>query len=302
MIDIINPSVEHVVENDPLKKIELCGRVCYKSESKITEDSATRMIKALIKNGHTSVLEHYFIGVKFQDFDAMLHLFDRGEFDGGFFLKFLSEEAERNVVYGNVRAWRNYFINYGEFLFVSRLLTMFKRLYGVLFDDIKGQEEERNFNVDNFPFSVFHYDKYATFRIITSRGITHELVRHRTFSFSQESTRYCNYGGKPIKFIRPLGFEWANNETSEKFKIWRSACSRSAIDYEKMLECGMKPQEARDVLNNSTKTEIMMTGTYRNWKHFLGLRTDEKTVHPEMLVIAKKIQNLLNNIEDFNEN
>ena len=181
---IIPPSHEIISMPDGremLRNIELCGRVCYKSEDRITEDSAEKFISMILKSGHESVLEHEKITVKF----------------------------------------------------------------------------------------------------ICDRGVTHEIVRHRIASYSQESTRYCNYSkdkfGNEITFIRP--FFWA--EDDEKYEIWKSCMQNVEDCYKKLMESGAKPEEARSILPNSVKTELVVTMNIREWRHFFRLRTSERA-HPQM--------------------
>lgn len=118
-------------------------------------------------------------------------------------------------------------------------------------------------------------------RFIVDRGVSHELVRHRVASFSQESTRYCNYSkdgfGGEITAIRPCFLE----EGSYTWTQWKSACLYAEGRYFQMLDCGCTPQEARSVLPNSLKTEVVMTANLREWRHILRLRTD-KAAHPSM--------------------
>lgn len=121
-----------------------------------------------------------------------------------------------------------------------------------------------------------------TVKFTVDRGITHELVRHRLFSFAQESTRYCNYSkdkfGNQITFIVP----WYLN--FENLYEWKKACIEAEEAYFKMLKQGCTPQEARAVLPNSTKSDIIVSGNYRQWRHFFNLRAAEVTgkVHPQM--------------------
>ena len=120
-------------------------------------------------------------------------------------------------------------------------------------------------------------------RFVVDRGVSHEIVRHRLFSFAQESTRYCNYSkgkfGNNVTFIRPMFF--AGKALAE----WIQACYDAEKAYFKLLEMGATPQEARAVLPNSTATEIVATGNYREWRHFFKLRTD-KAAHPQMREVA----------------
>lgn len=188
---IIKPYIELIDAPDynaMLKKIERIGRICYKSESKITEDSAEGFIRGIIKRGHESVIEHCGISVL----------------------------------------------------------------------------------------------------VVCDRGVTHEIVRHRIASYSQESTRYCNYSngdfGSETTVIEPCFFE---GDSMERF-VWKSACQTAEDAYIKLLEMGCSPQEARDVLPNSLKTELVMTMNLREWRHFIKLRTSP-AAHPQMREVAMLI-------------
>lgn len=189
---IIKPSF--TIENreevniDMLKRIEKAGRTCYKSEDKITEDSAVKFVSMVLDRQHESVLEHEKISVRF----------------------------------------------------------------------------------------------------ICDRGVTHEIVRHRLASYSQESTRYCNYGkdkfGKEITFIDPSdAFGWHQHD--EAYQHWHLAMKHAEEAYLYMLACHCTPQEARSVLPNSLKTEIVMTANLREWRWFFEKRA-HKAAHPQMRELA----------------
>jgi thymidylate synthase, flavin-dependent len=124
----------------------------------------------------------------------------------------------------------------------------------------------------------------VTANIICDRGVSHELVRHRIASYTQESSRYCNYSqnkfGNEISVIKPSFYE--NKELRE---VWENACGIAELLYFQMLDSGGKPQEARSVLPNSLKTEIMMTTNLREWRHFFKLRC-AKAAHPDMRIVA----------------
>ena len=192
-MEIIKPYhdfITHINGEQMLKHIELCGRVCYKSEHKITDDSYLSFAKSIVKRGHESVLEHISITVK----------------------------------------------------------------------------------------------------IICDRGVSHEIVRHRVASYSQESTRYCNYikedfGGE-ITVIEPHFLE----RGTDGWKYWAEACETAEKCYFDMLNWGCTPQEARAVLPNSLKTEGVMTANLREWRHFFKLRTD-KAAHPQMREVAIPLLN-----------
>ena len=180
-----------------LEKIEQVARTCYKSEGKIQESSAAKMVASLIKSGHEAMLEHVSVTVKF----------------------------------------------------------------------------------------------------VVDRGISHELVRHRLASFAQESTRYCNYSkddfGSEITFIIPEYLEYK----SEGWNIWKESMKQAEDAYFKMLDFGLSPQQARAVLPNSLKTEVVMTANLREWRHFFKLRALGTTgkPHPQMLEVTVPL------LEDFKQ-
>ena len=116
-----------------------------------------------------------------------------------------------------------------------------------------------------------------TVRFITDRGVTHEIVRHRLVSYTQESTRYCNYYKRGMQIIQPVFWD----DSSVEYQYWTDAMIATEDDYNKLIELGASPQEARTVLPNSLKTEIVCTANIREWRHILKLRTD-KAAHPQM--------------------
>lgn len=139
-------------------------------------------------------------------------------------------------------------------------------------------------------------------KVICDRGVTHEIVRHRIASYAQESTRYVNYSkdtfGNEIVVIDPsTAFKWdmTNPDDETKYLLWHRIMEESEKFYMKMIELGCSPQEARSVLPNSTKTEIVMTLNLRSWRNFLNLRT-AKDAHPQIREIADMI------LEEFRKN
>lgn len=285
-MNIVKPSFEIIDEPDALKKIELCGRVCYKSEDKITEDSAEKFVKNLINRGHESVLEHAQIIIKVNDTDARCFselresLFDTF---GKRCLLTMTKINDRNIISGNVRMWRD-FMHIVSYAFTFPPLAL---LRGVLFDDVNKTRSDTKTTAeiitaaDLLPVFEMRAHAVETVRFIVDRGISHEIVRHRMASFSQESTRYCNYGGE-VTFIAPpfACLEWAKSMQS---------CENY---YYTMINKGMKPQEARAVLPNSLKTELIMTATRGSWEHFFKLRT-AAAAHPQMRQIAVPLSETL---------
>lgn len=139
-----------------------------------------------------------------------------------------------------------------------------------------------------------------TVKFICDRGVSHEIVRHRIASYAQESTRYCNYSkdkfGKELTFIDLVtGFHYdlTNPTDIAKWEVWTKVMNECEQGYLRMLELGAKPEEARSVLPNSLKTEIVITMNLREWRHFFKLRT-AKVAHPQIREIAIP---LLNNLK-----
>mgnify|MGYP000015381330 CR=1 FL=1 len=285
---ITNPSFEFITEQDPLKKIELCGRVCYKSENKITAESAESFVKSIIKRGHESVLEHCNIVMKvdFDDLKQFESICSRMHSRG--YDPML--HRSHTIIAGNVRMWRDFMRAmdfYGCFEFPP--LTL---LRGVLFDDVNHtplafSTTAKLLSNDGLEEgSGILNIKTETVRFIIDRGISHEIVRHRMASYSQESTRYCNYSndkfGNQITFIEPLF--WGRDSTL--YKIWLTGCLNAEASYFELLDNGARPQEARSVLPNSLKTELIMTATIKSWRHFFDMRACDTAAHPQMREIA----------------
>ena len=252
---IVDPNVEIIQEPNPLKRIELCGRVCYKSEGKITDDSAKLFVEKLIKRGHTSVLEHARVLVPERDLSNLSP--SRIPID------VVSRMAEyRGIISVNVRD------------------------YFVLFPDFRPESIEE----------LIPSLGYMTVRFTCDRAIANELVRHRVFSFSQESTRYVNYRTRGLEVIRPIPFEWAKqsedpSELSDgladpRFQEWFFGCEQAESSYKRLIWEDCPPQEARLVLPLSTKTELIMTGTYSQWSEMLKLRLN-RAAHPQMRYLMK---------------
>lgn len=192
---IIEPKVELINAPDYaaiLSTVEQAGRTCYKSEDKITDGSAEKFVRNILKRGHEAVIEHASLTVRFT----------------------------------------------------------------------------------------------------CDRGVSHEIVRHRLAAYCQESTRYCNYSkdgfGGEITVIKPCYL----SESSAAYATWHEACRTAEDAYFSLLNWGCSPQEARSVLPNSLKTEVVMTADMREWRHFIRLRC-APAAHPDMRVVARLLYDLL---------
>ena len=298
---IINAQASVLVENDPIKKIEKCGRVCYKSEDKITEDSSEKFVANIIKRGHEAVLEHASFIFKvsrsvYEDLREDVN-FVENHYPVKMYLRFTN--AYGYIVSGNVRAWRDFFFFAGvppymnDFVEANPILfPEFKSDFPFNLKGVRGSIRQISTNelVSTYQRLV-HED--VSVKFICDRGVTHEIVRHRPASFCQESTRYCNYhNGKfegEITVIKPCFFK----ENSTRYLNWFVACESAETAYNAILEDGGTPQEARDVLPNSLKTEIIMTATLMEWCHFFNLRMSP-AAHPQMQEVASYAYDAMN--------
>lgn len=260
------------------KQIERVGRVCYKSEDKITEDSAKLFVDRMIKSGHGGVLEHGTI--------------------------YLLKPMEYKGVYVPDIEWKKYVMNpYTRTNLCSindQNTIAITTNYRVLvennwLDDLKYICEPTEF-----------HEKRITVHFVCDRGVSHEFVRHRVMSFAQESTRYCNYSkdkfGNEVTFIIPCWLGWKEQvihkgdfEKSGSGSVDSSIFINSLLDSESsylyLLKEGWTPQQARAVLPNALKTELVMTGFVSDWEHFFSLRALGTTgaPHPQAKELAEPL-------------
>ncbi len=297
---IINAQASVLVENDPIKKIEKCGRVCYKSEDKITEDSAEKFVANIIKRGHEAVLEHASFIFKvsrsvYEDLREKVN-FVENHYPVKMYLRFT--DAYGYIVSGNVRAWRDFFWFAGVPPYMGDFVKTNPILFPEFKDDITFSLKKGEWNIRQISTNelVFTYQRLVhediSVKFICDRGISHEIVRHRPASFCQESTRYCNYSkdgfGGEITVIKPMSFDCSDSP----YRIWKRSCENAETAYFDLLNEGCTPQEARSVLPNSLKTEVVMTADMREWRHFIRLRC-APAAHPDMRVVAGLLYDLL---------
>lgn len=259
---LIESSVQIIKEKDPYKMIELAGRTCYKSEDKITEDSAKEFVDRMIKLGHGAMLEH-----------GTIYLKIRETVNGNVPPAMLYWRDPANQKYSKV-------VKYNGELYVTtnmRVLVENNRM-----DDLQYLVEPTE-----------HHEKRITAKFICDRGVSHEFVRHRVFSFAQESQRYCAYNkdkfNNEITIVKP---HWWDEQDSNAASLYIRTWKHAEYSYITLLENGVKPQDARSVLPNATKTELVMTGFESDWEHFLSLRTS-KNAHPDAQQLSLKLRELL---------
>ena len=291
---LIESKAEYIPQTDLYKHIELCGRTAYKSEDKITEYSAKESVDRMVKSNHGAVLEH-----------GTVYLIAKVDF------------TNRDIIDLEDRYTKN---PYSKVVVIDGVIYITTN-YRVIIEnnwlnDMKYISKPTEF-----------HDKRYTIKFTTDRGVSHELVRHRKFSFVQESQRYCNYSkdkfGGEITFVKPSWFKehqilinadvaqspdingavfyerpykayWINTDADGidwyKEDFFIHGCQTSEACYKLMLAEGCTPQEARAVLPNATKTEIVMTGFNSDWVRLFELRLYESTgkVAPGMKVLMQK--------------
>lgn len=273
------------------KAIERAGRTCYKSEDKITDTSAKEFIDRMIKSGHGAMLEH---GTVYLTIPAGKYSFLGDDFDDCNDIK----DSFFSNPYTKIHCQDGYF--YISTNYRVMVETFAQEFIPELLQYLCEPTE-------------FH-EKRVCVRFICDRGVSHEFVRHRVMSFAQESTRYCNYSkdkfGNELTFIIPCWLDiptghyayWDGNWCDiDKMKIQLPVGEHKDIDaflwtlnntethYTFLINSGWKPQEARAVLPNSLKTELVVTGFISDWQHFFGLRCD-KAAHPQARELAIPLQ------------
>ncbi len=316
---LIKPTFEIIPQSEGLegiyRQIELAGRTCYKSEDKITDTSAKEFVERMIKSGHCAMLEHGTVYLKILHIDK--YSCSLTKYENNKYSKYKSLYADKDDVQGDITYYSDYYVttNYRVLLENGWL------------NDLKYICEPTEF-----------HEKRTTVKFICDRGVSHEFVRHRVFSFAQESTRYCNYSKDKfdgVTFIEPIWLDTIHEDTYTNIFLQSITHAESAyLDLlkqwdnkieDKRYKSGYKnnpwtPQQARSVLPNSLKTELVMTGfnsdwdkqllqiihkgsTYNHTKGFIGLRDDDKA-HPQARELAKPLHEefvKLNKLQQYNE-
>jgi thymidylate synthase (FAD) len=265
----------------------LCARTCYKSENKITVDSAHKFVEGLIMAGHWAMLEH-----------GTLYLYLEVNPDNAFKkFKYVSAKFTApynwNDVVGTVAA--KYRTNP-----YSRVNTIYSGNGRKVYITTNYRVILDNDWVEDFQFTCespteYHKKRY-TLKFITDIGVCRELLRHRKFSFANESTRYCNYSkskfGGELTFITPTWYTGGNGINDKECSMdseFELSCEEAEKSYLRMISWGAAPQEARQVLPLATKTELVMTGFEDDWVNFMDLRLRGTTgkPHPDMQHLAQ---------------
>ena len=297
-MNIIKSSTERLYNSNPQKHIEFIARTCYKSENNITDESHKTMCKNLYKNKHWAMLEHFIFIYKINkmtNFKSTFVEILNSEKYVDITEQFINDER-RTIISFNTRSLLDLLIKYKDHDYILHDLIMLieKIVYDYDCDEIFGNRFKKadhecftKINITDIsmltPTEQFIHG-WHSIKFICDRGVSHEIVRHRTASFAQESTRYCNYSKDKYKneitVIKPCFFD-----NDSQYDDWKNACEKSEGYYFKLLNEGATPQEARSVLPNSLKTELIMTAKLYEWNHFFELRTD-KSAHPQIRELA----------------
>ena len=279
-MQLIKASFDILESQGYQKDIEIAGRTCYKSEDKITPDSAKDFVERMIKSGHHAMLEHGTVYLTHPVENSASHLYL------GIGTKY------RENKYSKIN-----YDNWGTRCITTNYRVLVENNW---LDDLQYICEPTEF-----------HEKRTTVKFIMDRIGSQSFCRHRVFSFAQESTRYCNYSkdkfDNNITFIAPnwldslqlgkhdsikicndfyeipLEQDFTAKELQELMYLWSLATSEVA--YLKLIETDWQPQQARSVLPNSLKTELIMTGFDNDWKHFFDLR-DDSHAHPQAFELA----------------
>lgn len=324
---IISPSHNYMPHDcTPVQFIEKVGRICYKSTDKITDDSAVQFVKNLINRNHWAMLEHetVYINTSVDHIEWLKREIEHSGWTTKYINISLDVRPENKpglaVLSGSFRAFYDIF-THG--INKYPVITMFANLlrekypeiyYGLNINSLPNcydtfcdttkilSRDEFITEYDDKPEILFKHLTH-TVLFVCDRGVSHELVRHRPCAFGQESTRYCNYSkdkfDKQITVILPCFYDTATENV--QYETWKHSCEVAEYAYFKLLNYGSTPQEARDVLPTSLKTEIVITTTEEEWQHIVNLRSKGTTgaPHPQMVEIMtpcfEELKNITNN-------
>lgn len=308
-MQIIEPSVKclgftPLTIKEQVPFIEKIARTCYKSEDRITDESADKFVKdILIRHGHFAMIEHSNFVIKCRLEPEQYFLIHNVLFNT--MLNVAQHHDHNNSLYnsndyyigGNLTAWYKAYMSEPE-RYCSDIYKNFFDTYKDLFNlphkdfhhllPLIGITDIENVTDNNqIPESL----KRISFNITTDRGVTHELVRHRLASYAQESTRYVDYKNKPIQFIKPYWYTEENNEADDHAmrQSFLHSCEDVEKSYNRMRKYGASPQEARAVLSNAVKTEINITTSIPHLQYIINLR-ESKEAHPDMRNIIKLLK------------
>ncbi len=300
---IIPPSfeIQDDLDNSSIAvRLESCGRVCYKSEDKISADSAVPFVSKIAKHGHNSVLEMAVVSLRV--ICQPPHVAGLLSCQPKYLI--VDQTDTGMLVTGSIRAFRELYNGYSDNQLVSELVSVLAKKEPFLFETIFDPEKAlvgdpeisvtklRLQEVDDLPDKLRLRHRFVSVKFVVNRAVTHELVRHRPCSFLQESQRYCRYSqdkfDNQVTFIDPMFYK----KNTEEYKLWQESMGETEKIYLKLLETST-PQAARTVLPNSCKTEIIVYCNLTEWKHIFKLRTSQ-AAEPSMREIMIPLEKEMN--------
>jgi len=291
-------------DSNPLKHIELVARNCYKSEDKITDNSYTKFVQKLKDRKHMAMLEFYpfYFHVSTSVATQLLYINNQPEINGDLMIN-----DDRTKSYMEVSC------NLRTAIMISKeyggLAYSISQVYPQLLFLFESINKDNNVTLVT-DMEVDMFLQYLTARFICDRGVTHELVRHRMCSFAQESTRYCNYGKEDVKFIIPSWTKYEEGiqenvtfDSEEAEGIMRFNMLSVEEDYQTLINTHKyTPQQARAILPNCLKTEIIVQARLSEWKHIFEQRCS-KSAHPDMqelmIPFKKKVCEISSEYNDY---
>lgn len=272
--EILCPSGYHV--KDIYRFITKVAYTCYKTDKPITNDSAKEFVNRLINSGHLAMLEHGTVYLRIP------YSFVHRAFHSGLVSKYINNKYTK--------------VNIGSEIFDGLDSAGYVQIIPYAYITTNMRVVMENHWEDDLIKYICEpcqgHDIRRTVKFITDRGVSHELVRHRVFSFAQESTRYCNYSkdkfGSELTFIEPTWYDEAGPTIKSSFE---SLLKHSEDAYLDLLNYQYTPQQARQVLPNALKTEIVLTAFESDWVHFFNLRALGLTgkPHPDMLNLTEPL-------------
>ena len=280
---IIAPSYQILDDLDKASaavRLEVCGRVCYKSEDKIGDESAIPFVTKIAAHGHNSVLEMAVVSYRLLCSEQLVS--DLLVCQPKFLV--VDRIAGGLLITGSMRAFRELFAAFPGNGVLALIRGDLEQRYPYLFASVPDNSIAREggercelsrlslAEIDLLPGQLRLRHRFVAVRFVVNRAVTHELVRHRPCSFLQESQRYCRYSedkfGSEVTFIKPVFYR----EGSPEYQLWCQAMTETEATYFRLLETST-PQAARTVLPNSCKTEIIVFCNLVEWKHIFTLRT-----------------------------
>lgn len=300
---IVDPSYEIQDELDRASlviRLEACGRICYKSEGLIDENSALPFVKKIAEHGHNSVMEMAVVtlGVQCTDaqFDALLAQEPK--------YLFIDRVDSEVLVTASIRSFRELYQRAGKTAMVEAMVGFLVEGHPYLFEGVwdgghgaggKNTITVRKLDlaeVETLPPELLAKHRFSGVKFVINRAVTHEIVRHRPCSFLQESQRYCRYSqdkfDNQVTFVRPLFYK----EGTKEFSLWQKAMEDTEKIYLELLNSST-PQAARTVLPNSCKTEIIVYCNLAEWRHIFNLRTTpaaEPSMREVMIPLAVEMK------------